>query len=195
MHRNVLPLALIFALAAGCATDDTDFVPPDAALDGAGNLCSDPTGDEDQDGIPNGDEGCLTGRDTDGDKIPDWQDSDSDDDGILDSLEKGAKSGDTCATAKAPKNGWPCDHDGDGVPDFMDVDSDGDNLLDKDEDANGDGKVGCCLELCNEPGDIQKEFSFFILEPQGGLGVIRHGHCFRRGRVPSLRSTTGWRHN
>ncbi len=41
--------------------------------------CKDPTGDEDSDGIDNGAEGCLSGRDSDGDKVPDWQDFDSDD--------------------------------------------------------------------------------------------------------------------
>jgi len=127
-------------------------------FDGKSNLCTDPTGDEDGDGISNGEEGCLNGRDSDGDKIPDWQDFDSDDDGIYDDIEKGTKtSTGKCEGAKAPKDGWPCDNDGDGVPDYLDVDSDGDGLLDKEEDTNGDGLLGCCMTKCNSPGVKQNE--------------------------------------
>jgi hypothetical protein len=43
------------------------------------------------------------------------------------------------------------DSDGDGTPDWRDVDSDGDGVADGDEDVNGDGQVGCCLESCNQP--------------------------------------------
>ncbi|MFZ9046288.1 MAG: gliding motility-associated C-terminal domain-containing protein, partial [Cyclobacteriaceae bacterium] len=62
--------------------------------------------------------------DSDGDGVPDNQDTDSDDDGIPDSEE-----GDV-------------DTDGDGVPDYQDIDSDGDGISDEDEgntDTDGDG--------------------------------------------------------
>ena len=55
----------------------------------AGDVCSDPTGDYDGDGISNALEGCLSGRDSDGDKVPDWQDFDSDDDKLPDADEHG----------------------------------------------------------------------------------------------------------
>ena len=56
-------------------------------------------------------------RDTDGDGTPDYLDSDSDDDGIADSLES------------------TVDADDDGIPDFQDADSSGAANLDNDEDG------------------------------------------------------------
>ena len=44
-------------------------------------------GDFDGDGIPNALEDCAHNRDSDGDKAPDWQDLDSDNDGLLDGEE------------------------------------------------------------------------------------------------------------
>jgi hypothetical protein len=141
-------------------------------------MCTDPTADEDGDGIPNGDEGCLYQRDTDGDKIPDWQDFDSDEDGIYDSIEKGEKTSDgKCQGASAPKDGWPCDSDGDGVPDYLDVDSDGDGLLDKEEDANGDGLLGCCLVKCNQPGTKQTNDCTLTDDGCGSGQTCESGTC------------------
>jgi hypothetical protein len=87
--------------------------------------------DEDGDGLADLLEGFpLT--DTDGDGVPDYQDHDSDDDGIGD----GAESGE-------PACGKPAvDSDGDGQPDFRDTDSDGNGILDEDEfkgDIDNDG--------------------------------------------------------
>jgi len=119
--------------------------------------CAGPSGDADGDGIPNSDEGCAANRDTDQDNIPDWQDSDSDNDGIPDAIEKGEKDGSgNCEHTEPAKNSWPCDTDGDAIPDCLDADSDGDCLLDGDEDANGDGLLGCCLTTCNSPGAKQQ---------------------------------------
>jgi hypothetical protein len=149
----------------------------DGGTGDVGVLCNDPSGDEDKDGIPNGEEGCLNGRDSDGDKIPDWQDFDSDEDGIYDDIEKGKKdSAGKCEGKKPPQNGWPCDTDGDGVPDYLDVDSDGDGLLDKEEDANGDGLLGCCLSACKNPGVKQTEC---VLTDDGcGAGQeCKNGQC------------------
>ena len=149
----------------------------------AGTVCSDPKGDWDGDGIPNGDEGCLSGRDTDSDKVPDWQDLDSDGDKIPDSVEKGSKSsGGKCTGAKAGKDGWPCDSDGDKVPDYLDLDSDGDGLKDGEEDENGDGLLGCCLTTCNAP-DTQWQKGNCILNKHGcGNGQ----KCVSKKCVPSV---------
>jgi hypothetical protein len=95
-----------------------------------------PGQDADSDGILDETEGC--GRDTDGDKIPDHQDTDSDGDKILDSVEAG------------PDPGAPLDSDGDKLPDFQDTDSDADGINDGDEDLNGDGQLCCCLKTCGE---------------------------------------------
>jgi hypothetical protein len=170
-HSSWLYLALSLAgvCATGCGRRNTSpGAGPDsgiANLTSGGDLfacpgciCKDPKGDEDSDGIKNGDEGCLTGRDSDGDKIPDWQDFDSDDDGIYDALEKGEQdAAGACQGAKPQHNSWPCDTDGDKLPDYLDVDADNDGLLDGEEDANGDGRLGCCLTSCGKPGSKQRD--------------------------------------
>ncbi|GAA5225000.1 hypothetical protein GCM10025777_56310 [Membranihabitans marinus] len=67
------------------------------------------------------------GRDSDGDGVPDYIDLDTDNDGILDIVEKNI------------------DTDGDGTPDYRDLDSDNDGLYDVHEvlglDTNNDGAV------------------------------------------------------
>ena len=127
-------LAGLGLLLWGCATDFTEDQ-PDAATwsDGfyAPQPCK-PGADSDSDGINDEKEGCNPPRDTDNDKIPDYLDLDSDDDGIPDSIE-GTK-----------------DSDGDKRPDYQDTDSDGDGISDGDEDLNGDGLLGCCLNTCGE---------------------------------------------
>jgi hypothetical protein len=74
--------------------------------------------------------------DSDGDGTPDYQDTDSDDDTILDVNEAGVDLTN------------PVDTDGDGVPDYQDTDSDADTILDVNEvgvdstnpiDSDGDG--------------------------------------------------------
>lgn len=83
-------------------------------------LCADPNGDEDGDGIPNGVDGSDD-RDLDG--APNCLDPDSDGDGILDSAECPAQ---------------PCvNSDTDETPDFLDKDSDNDGLSDKEEQQEG----------------------------------------------------------
>jgi MYXO-CTERM domain-containing protein len=93
--------------------------------------------DTDGDGIPDDVEG--TG-DTDGDGTPNFQDLDSDDDGILDRDEAGDTN---LGTA-------PVDTDNDGTADYLDLDSDMDGVNDEDEagdnlgttppvDSDGDG--------------------------------------------------------
>jgi hypothetical protein len=127
--------------------------------------CQDPSKDEDNDGIPNGEEGCLVCRDSDGDKVPDWKDYDSDDDGIFDDIERGGAS--KCKIAHAKGKGWPCDTDGDGTPDYLDSDSDDDGLLDACEDYDGDGQLGCCLTICNKLSGRQ---SAYCMRTETGCG-------------------------
>jgi hypothetical protein len=185
MLRRLAPAALLglsFALiSAGCTDpfeNDPDGGGSDASFVDGGDQCTDPKGDNDGDGISNGDEGCVSGRDSDGDKIPDWQDFDSDDDGIYDDLEKGEKdAAGKCKGAKAPKDKWPCDSDGDGVPDYLDVDSDNDGLLDKNEDANGDGLLGCCVDACNKPGSKQKTDCVLTKDGCGSGQECKSGKC------------------
>jgi hypothetical protein len=96
-----------------------------------------PGGDTDNDTIPDDVEGCK-GEDEDGDKFPNFNDTDSDDDGIKDETEAGSD----------PKN--PVDTDKDGKPDYLDTDSDGDGVDDAKEDLNGDGLLGCCRATCGQ---------------------------------------------
>lgn len=79
-----------------------------------------PDGDDDNDGISNILEGSDKKTDTDGDGTPDYKDNDSDNNGVLDSVEVGI-----------PTN--PSDSDGDGIANFRDTDDDGNGRLDKDE--------------------------------------------------------------
>ena len=97
------------------ATDD-----PATDDDLVSELCTDPNGDEDGDGIPNGVDGSS---DKDFDGVPNCLDTDSDGDGFLDSVE--------CPSQ-------PCmNSDTDETPDFMDKDSDNDGLSDKEEAQAG----------------------------------------------------------
>ncbi|MBT8090061.1 MAG: OmpA family protein, partial [Gammaproteobacteria bacterium] len=77
--------------------------------------------DSDRDGIFDDTEGTV---DTDGDGLPNFQDTDSDNDGIPDSIEAG------------PVPSTPVDTDGDGTPDYIDRDSDNDGIDDELEGTN-----------------------------------------------------------
>ena len=100
-----------------------------------GPACPDPSGDDDGDGISNALEGCLTGRDTDGDKAPDWRD----------------------------------------------LDSDGDGLKDGDEDLNGDGQLGCCLQICNAPDAKWQKANCMLTTDGCGNGQ----KCTNKACIPS----------
>ncbi|HOW52235.1 MAG TPA: hypothetical protein PLV42_09365 [bacterium] len=105
----------------GLVTDDpTENTTPDNDM--VDTACPDPTGDEDEDGIPNNIEG---GGDKDNDGMPNCLDPDSDNDGLLDSVEAGSD----------PTK--PANNDKDDIPDFLDKDSDNDGLSDKDEITAG----------------------------------------------------------
>ena len=94
--------------------------------------------DADRDGILDSIEG--TG-DTDGDGVPDFQDTDSDNDGIDDAIEAGDFAN-------------PVDTDGDGMPNYVDTDSDNDGISDALEglnDANGNG----ILDYLEDDGELE----------------------------------------
>uniref|UniRef100_UPI0040481754 tandem-95 repeat protein n=1 Tax=Algoriphagus sp. TaxID=1872435 RepID=UPI0040481754 len=134
--------------AADCDTDG-DGIPnridPDSDNDGINDVResngTDVDGDGkvdgtvDADGVPSSTNGGLTPPNTDGTTLPDPYDTDSDGDGISDSLERG------------PNPNAPVDTDGDGTPDYRDTDSDNDGIPDSVErgtgaailDTDGDG--------------------------------------------------------
>ena len=95
----------------------------------------DQTTDDDHDGEPNVTDLCPTTYspgyatlDTDSDGIPDFRDSDDDDDGWLDADEAGI-----CSTDPLDQNSVPSDLDGDRICDFLDEDDDGDGVPDLDD--------------------------------------------------------------
>jgi len=115
-------------------------------------------GDDDKDGIPNGYEcsecPCL---DHDWDNSPNYQDEDSEGDGLADSEE--------CPDFIAEKGCM--DSDGDETPDYIDRDSDNDGLSDKHEkelgtdpyknDTDGDGDDDLTEVICNETDPLNPE--------------------------------------
>jgi len=187
MKRYIITLSIGLFLGCWGCTDieegpDIDSGPggPDVSIwNDLGDVCTDTSGDYDSDGIPNGEEGCLSGRDSDGDKTPDWQDLDSDGDKVPDNVEAGTKDakGKCKNPVKPGKDGWPCDSDGDGLPDYIDKDSDGDTLQDGDEDANGDGLLGCCLKTCNKPGSTFQQKCLLTKDGCGSGQKCVSGAC------------------
>ena len=87
---------------------------------------------------------CIP-KDSDGDNIPDQLDSDSDNDGILDTKEAQVNASVAISNTDTNHNGLdnayepgfsPVDTDSDGVLDYLDLDSDNDGILDAVETAN-----------------------------------------------------------
>ena len=115
----------------GGSTTDTGGSTTDTGggTDGGGGCAPASCGvDTDCDGISDTVEGRFApggAPDTDKDGKPDWQDDDSDGDGIPDRLEWRKVGCDPLDDAN--------DSDGDGIPNFQDLDSDGNGLPDKDE--------------------------------------------------------------
>lgn len=94
--------------------------------------------DHDGDGVPSEIEMNVEAKytahgypDTDGDGIPDYLDTDDDNDNVPTSVEINASEVGTSQTA----HGYP-DTDGDGIPNYRDPDDDGDGTLTREEDWN-----------------------------------------------------------
>jgi hypothetical protein len=127
---------------------DTDSDTDSDADTGCGTCAACGLSDDDSDGISNADEGSGA-VDTDRDGIADNRDTDSDDDGLNDTLESGRED---CGSP-------PEDCDGDGIPNFQDVDSDGNGLRDEiegDNDMDGDGVADYC-DLDDDGDQIDDE--------------------------------------
>lgn len=118
--------------------------------------CHDTDGDSLSDYVE-GYDGPEYARDWDGDLVPDYLDSDSDNDGILDVDEAGEHG--PCE--------WSRNTDNTDYPDFLDEDSDNDGLLDKDEITHGynhllvDSDFNGCTDL--------EEYSFGECDPSNVL--------------------------
>jgi hypothetical protein len=135
-------------------------------------------GDDDNDGISNGAEGCECGLDSDGDSLPDYMDRDSDGDGLNDEHEAGDARLDTP----------PVDTDGDGTPDYLDRDSDDDGVVDGDEDRNNDGRLGNCEddpEVCNGTCSSAEAYC------HPDLGICVDPVCLAGETDPRLADTDG----
>lgn len=180
-HRVVVALTLYVACGSwACGpvsstvnTNENEYKPPDGAV----NLECDPFGDDDGDCISNRDEGCEFNRDSDGDGIPDYLDSDSDNDGIPDYIERGE-----CELTRPPR-----DTDGDGIPDYLDWDSDGDGVPDKEEDRNGDGRLGDCVIPCGSGNPCLRPEDYCSPTRQ----VCVHQDCLNGETDPYSQDTDG----
>ncbi|MEM9190750.1 MAG: hypothetical protein AAGF12_16310 [Myxococcota bacterium] len=120
---RILFTFLLFGVTVGC----NEAIPVLESAAGA-----DPNGDDDQDTLRNRHEDADFRVDFDQDGIPDFLDSDTDDDGLSDAFEAGD---DDLATP-------PPDSDDDGLPDFRDLDSDNNGIADAEErtgDTDNDG--------------------------------------------------------
>ena len=95
--------------------------------------------DCDLDGVPNGIE--VTIGDTDDDGIPNYLDTDDDNDGVLTMFEDYGNTDLEVGAADAIGDGDPTndDTDGDGIPDYLDTDDDNDGIPTEDEYADEDG--------------------------------------------------------
>ncbi|MEQ8719872.1 MAG: hypothetical protein RID81_01275 [Sandaracinaceae bacterium] len=116
MTSSRLLTALIGLVLLGLPACETGGDPHDAG-GGDADVVS---GDFDQDTISDADELRADRLDTDGDGVEDWQDPDSDGDGLLDIFEAGDARLDTP----------PIDSDLDGAPDYRDTDSDNNGYSD-----------------------------------------------------------------
>lgn len=126
-RSRLVALASILVLACSPKSDG----PTDTTTDEDVTLPCPEAVDADRDTITNEDETAYD-ADFDGDGTPNYQDTDSDNDTLLDSEEAGD---DDCWTE-------PVDSDADSMPDFLDLDSDGNGIRDDAEstaDADDDG--------------------------------------------------------
>jgi gliding motility-associated-like protein len=169
--------------------DDNDGIPDYVELCGPGAtdfVCvSDPSLDDDQDGVINmydadnctlNTHGICEDLDTDNDGIPDVFDLDSDNDGIADIVEGGGEdvnndgvvdniNPDGTLSDDANNDGIsddnslpnPPDFDNDGQPDFQDLDSDNDGIYDVVEDGGEDVDNNGLVDVVNPDGTLSDD--------------------------------------
>lgn len=123
--------------------------PAEPMLD-AGVDAEAPWGDSDGDGISDVDEGRAEDRNTDRDRLPDYRDLDSDDNGIPDAVEGRG------------------DFDGDGLEDYADLDDDDDYVQDRMEIAG----------LPDAPPDTDGDGQPNFRDPDSDDDLILDGHEF-----------------
>lgn len=100
--------------------------------------------------------------DNDSDGLPDYKDTDSDNDGISDRYE--------CFDIENGYTMLPClDSDGDGIPDIHDLDSDNDGLADTVECPNGD--TPDCPDSSSNGVDDFRDPNIFFNEDTDGDGI------------------------
>ncbi len=139
-----------------------------------------------------------TEQDWEHDGIPNYQDTDSDDDGYLDAEEHGTSEGCTAV-----------DTDADGIPDYLDLDSDGDGLSDEEErtrfftdprnpDSDGDGFIDLAEAATGtDPNDATSripEDTFYVVLPYMGDADERElvfGTSIRKADVFFMLDGTG----
>ncbi|MFK7988251.1 MAG: hypothetical protein AB8I08_19680 [Sandaracinaceae bacterium] len=173
-RRAPLFLTLLCALSAPAlhACEVGERGGGDSGTGDGGNVVvvrCDGTMDTDGDGLY---DEIETSQDFDNDGIPNFQDTDSDNDGILDAEEHGTSEG--CSAR---------DTDGDGLADFIDLDADGDGLSDQEEreryftdpfnpDSDGDGFIDVAeVATMNDPNDPESRIpdeTFFVVLPYMG---------------------------
>jgi len=140
------------------------------------------TSDADGDTISDFYEGRAEMIDTDGDTTPDYLDTDSDNDTVLDSIEYGSDS-----------LGYePHDSDGDGIYDFRDDDSNHNGIADAVEckknndgsfpDNDGDGILNCHdMDNDNDGANDKQEIEGLILLKDGQAVTDGDGHFISGG--------------
>jgi len=132
----------------------------DLFVDGTGGDCGGGDGggaggggltDSDHDGISDGIEG---NGDPDGDMVPNYLDTDSDNNGSLDSDESCPSASQLTRLGKpACAAGAVYDFDGDSLPDAYDADNDGDGLADVFEGASVDSDADGVLDVYDVDAD------------------------------------------
>ena len=136
----------------------TEPTNPQPGTDTGGDTGAGAEGDADGDTLSDALEGS---RDSDDDGVPDRLDLDSDNDGLLDSVE--------AVSITNPVPG--VDTDGDGVPDYRDIDSDNDSIWDVNERG-----YGVPLQSGRLPGEVDADGlapeADGLLDDSDGDGVV-----------------------
>jgi hypothetical protein len=132
-----------------------------------------PNADSDRDGLSDETEGRASRRDTDSDLIPDYLDTDSDNDDIRDSLED--IDGDGIPNGVEGSG----DADADGIPNSEDLDSDGDGMRDRiegDGDSDGNGALDF-LEVSTNPCTGYTDIRNMEAECAGTMPYVPNVEC------------------